>query len=195
MQADWQALQPMHFDTSISLATGASWRSGGGTLEADLLTRSALVSLGGPGSTETLGSGGNIVRLPSDRRRRDGLDVDQERLEFRRLDIGVSDEGGQRVRAEALLCLTHESPMERDADDMHRLAVAGQRRDALGHDSLGVNRVAVRPHPHPAAWSDAFLLGELFRNLDEEFRLQHGIDPDVLGPEVEVLGQAVRGRR
>ena len=62
MQADWQALQPMHFETSISLATGVSCRSGGGTLEADLLTRShGFDSLGGPGSTETLGSGGNIV--------------------------------------------------------------------------------------------------------------------------------------
>src|SRR5208337_3621125 len=64
MQADWQALQPMHFDTSISLATGVSWRSGGGTLEADRLTRSAFDSLGGPGSTETLGSGGNIDASP-----------------------------------------------------------------------------------------------------------------------------------
>src|SRR5271166_109590 len=151
MQADWQALQPIHFEISINLATGVSRCSGGGTLEADLLTRSALVSLGGPGSTETLGSGGNIVRLPSGHRRRDGLDVDQERLEFRRLDIGVADEGGQRIRAEALLRLAHESPMQRNADHMHCLAVAGQRRDAFGHDRLGVNRVAVRPHPHPPA--------------------------------------------
>ena len=35
----------------------------------------------------------------------DGLDVDQKRLEFRRLDIGVADEGRQRIRAEALLGL------------------------------------------------------------------------------------------
>src|SRR5271157_1513042 len=125
MQADWQALQPMHFEMSISLATGVSWRCGDGTLEADLLTRSALVSLGGPGSTETLGSGGNIVRLPSGHRARDGLDVDQERLVFGRLDVGVADEGGQRIGAKALFGLAHESPMQRNADHMHRLAVAG----------------------------------------------------------------------
>src|SRR3954471_23482432 len=29
-QADWQALQPMHFETSISLATGSNCRVGGG---------------------------------------------------------------------------------------------------------------------------------------------------------------------
>ena len=38
---------------------------------------------------------------------------------------------------------------------------------------------------------DALLLGELLRNLDEELRLQHGVDPDVLGPVVEMLGQPV----
>jgi len=31
-QADWHALQPMHFDASISLATLVSCRSGAGTL-------------------------------------------------------------------------------------------------------------------------------------------------------------------
>ena len=35
-QADWQALQPMHFDTSMSLAT-STWRriSGGVSVEAE----------------------------------------------------------------------------------------------------------------------------------------------------------------
>src|SRR5262249_44496184 len=40
-QAAWHALQPMHFDTSMSLATGVSWRAGGGTDEADRRIRSA----------------------------------------------------------------------------------------------------------------------------------------------------------
>ena len=61
--------------------------------------------------------------------------------------------------------------------------------------ALALHRAAVRPDPHPAAVVDAFLLGELLGDLDEEFRLQHGVDPDVLGPEVEVLGQPVGGRR
>ena len=39
--ADWQALQPMHFDTSISFATGVSLRAGAGTDEAERRTRSA----------------------------------------------------------------------------------------------------------------------------------------------------------
>ena len=41
MQADWQALQPMQRDTSISLATLVSFRSGGGrSAVADACTTS-----------------------------------------------------------------------------------------------------------------------------------------------------------
>src|SRR5215471_3010664 len=40
-QAAWHALQPMHFDTSISLATLVSSLAGGSTLEAERATRSA----------------------------------------------------------------------------------------------------------------------------------------------------------
>ena len=69
-----------------------------------------------------------------------------------------------------------EAPMQRNADDMHGLAVADQRLDALGHHRLGVDRAALGPDPHPAALDDALLLRELLRDLDEEFRLQDGID-------------------
>ena len=40
-----------------------------------------------------------------------------------------------------------------------------------------------------------FLLRELLRDLDEELRLHHRVRLDVLGPEVEVLGQPVGRRR
>src|SRR5664279_273410 len=40
-QADWHALQPMHFDTSMSFATEVSFFTGSGTDEADRRTRSA----------------------------------------------------------------------------------------------------------------------------------------------------------
>ena len=61
--------------------------------------------------------------------------------------------------------------------------------------ALALTDAALRPHPHPAAVLDALLLRQLLGDLDEELRLQHRIDLDVLGPEVEVLGQPVGGRR
>src|SRR5690606_7907009 len=59
-QADWQALQPMHFDTSMSFATSV-WRSAGGvTFDADRLMRSLSPKRGCCGVTSGLGTGGNI---------------------------------------------------------------------------------------------------------------------------------------
>ena len=96
----------MHFDTSISLATGVSRRCGGGTLEAERRTRSALAELGGPGVDRDVGKRMETsFVLPHATGAGDGLDIDQERLVLRRLDVGVADEGRQRVRAEALLRL------------------------------------------------------------------------------------------
>ena len=59
---------------------------------------------------------------------------------------GVSEFGPK-----PFLAAPDEAPVERDADDVHGLAVADQRLDALGHDGLGLHRAALRPHPHPAA--------------------------------------------
>ncbi len=78
---------------------------------------------------------------------------------------------------------------------MHRLAVADERLDALGHHGLGLDRAALRPHPHPVTLGDALFLRQLFRDFHEEFRLQNGIHRDVLRPVVEMLGQAVGSRR
>src|ERR1700722_6243196 len=107
---------------------------------------------------------------------RDGLDVDQERLELRRLGIGIADIGRQRIRAETFTGAAHKTPMQRDADDMDGLAVADHRLDALGPISLGLYRTAFGEHPDPAAVADIFLLGQLFADLDEKLRLQRSID-------------------
>src|SRR4029077_17866038 len=110
-------------------------------------------------------------RAPLRHRPGDGLDVDQERLVFRRLDVGVADIGRQRVRAEALLRPPHKAPMQRYADDVPRLAVADQRSNPLSHDGFRLHRSALGPYPDPPAGLDILLLGKLFGNLDEKFRL------------------------
>ena len=48
--------------------------------------------------------------------------------------------------------------------------------------------------PAPAAIFDRLLGGKLLGDLDEELRLQRGVDLGVLGPKVEVLGQRLRGQ-
>src|ERR1700719_2008972 len=64
------------------------------------------------------------------------FDVDQERLELRRLCIGVADGRCQRVGAVTLARLTGEPPMDRHADDMRGFAVHRHRTDALGYIRL-----------------------------------------------------------
>src|SRR5262249_57739910 len=89
-QATWQALQPMHFEVSMSFATSV-WRCAGGVMvDAERRMRSCSPNLGGTGLVVGFGSGGNIVRLPSSHRPGNGLDIDQERLEFRRVGVGVA---------------------------------------------------------------------------------------------------------
>src|SRR5205814_784638 len=57
--ATWHALQPMHFETSISFATSVSRFSGGGTDDAERCTRSrsditvAISLVGGLGSSNS----------------------------------------------------------------------------------------------------------------------------------------------
>ena len=76
---------------------------------------------------------GNNIR-PGDR-----LDIDEERLEFRGVGVGIADKGRQRIRAKAFFGLANKAPMQRHADDMHWLAVADQRVDPLGHHGLGLH--------------------------------------------------------
>jgi hypothetical protein len=103
---------------------------------------------------------------------------------------GVSEFG-----CHPFLVCAHEAPVLRDADDVDGLAVADQGLDPLRHHRLGLDRAALRPDADPAALGDALLLGELLRDLHEGLRLEDRVDPGVLGPAVEVLGQAVARRR
>src|SRR5215470_5596129 len=106
MQADWQALQPMHFETSISLATGVSWRSGGGrSLVAERRIMSAAVKLvtkSAVGGLLTAVVGPFPSAMSDLRRPGGGLDVHEERLEFRGLAVRVADERCEGVRSPAL---------------------------------------------------------------------------------------------
>src|SRR5262245_65424224 len=117
MHATWQALQPMHLDSSISLATWGELRTcGGGVVVAERATTFwGLV----PAMVLCL------------------LDVDEERLELRRLRVGVDDERGQCIGQVAVLRHALEAPMDRDRHHVHRLAADLPRLDALGDDAGG----------------------------------------------------------
>src|SRR5690348_13516183 len=106
MHAIWQALQPMHLVTSMSLATSplCAWRAcGAGIVVAERRTMSRDCSA--------------IVRLLC------LLDFHEERLEFRRVRIAVADDGRERVGEEARLRHAGEAPVDRHADGVHFLAV------------------------------------------------------------------------
>src|SRR4051812_28011587 len=92
--ATWQALQPMHFEVSMSFATSV-WRVAGGVIvEAERRMRSfspniCLISVtGGLGSSNS-----NAMIASLHHRSGNGLDIDQKRLVLRRLDVGVADIG------------------------------------------------------------------------------------------------------
>ncbi len=88
-----------------------------------------------------------------------------------------------------------EAPMQRDADLVHGLVVDLQRANPLGHYRHRIDMPALARHPHPVAGLDAFLIGQHLAYLDELLGLGNGVEPAMLAPEVEVLGQPVRGRR
>src|SRR6266567_2507144 len=102
MHAAWQALQPMHFETSISFATCCSWRTcGDGAVEAELRTMSRDCKSA-------------IARSPSHHRRsRSFLDVHQERLELRGFRVGIANARGERVGAVAFARQTGKTPVDR----------------------------------------------------------------------------------
>src|SRR5581483_7656379 len=96
MHALWQALQPMHFEMSISLATLAVSRTpGGGVVVADrcLMSRDC-----------------RAIRVSSNL-----FHVHQERLEFRRVGVGVADKGRERVGEVARPGDALEAPVDRNA--------------------------------------------------------------------------------
>src|SRR5262249_34208751 len=114
-------------------------------------------------------------RSPSAHGRGGFVEVHQERLVFRRLDVGVADIGRQRVGPEALLGHACESPVDGNADGMDGLAVDGERLDALRYHGYGGNLAAVAAHLHAVAGGNALLLRQLLADLDELFRLQDGV--------------------
>src|SRR5574342_461024 len=101
MHATWQALHPMHFETSMSFATFAVSRTpGAGEVEAerrvtsrDWRAMACLLSLG--------------------HARRSLLDVHEERLELRGLDVGIADERGEGVREVSGPGEAVEAPVQR----------------------------------------------------------------------------------
>src|SRR5690349_18297258 len=181
MQADWQALQPMHFETSMSFATSAiaSERTlGAAEIEAERRVTSSDWSA--------------MVRLLSGHALRSLLDVHEERLELRGLGVGVADERRQGVGEVARLREPVEAPVERDADGVDLLARDLQRLDPLRDDRLRDDLAALRADDDPVAAPDPLLRREDLVELDERLRLEDRRDARVLRPEVEVLDHAVR---
>ena len=177
----------MHFDTSISFATStlavwrdAAWPSTDGRAADDveaiemlswfvLLSMPPAPVMGSMSTRNALYSGVSMLASPTK---------------------GVSELGPKPF------CAAPVKPQWSGMPTMCTVLPSHvQRLDALGDDRLGLDRAALRPHPHPAAVLDALLLRQLLGDLDEELRLQDRVDLDVLGPEVEVLGQPVGRRR
>src|SRR6218665_1124265 len=117
MQAVWQALQPMHLETSISLATSplcVSRALGAGVVVAErrLISRDMVEDISYSLSL---------------------LNLHEEGLGFRGQAIAVTDRGGQVVGHVALAALGREAPVDRHTHVVDGLAVDLHRLDALGH--------------------------------------------------------------
>ncbi|ABA52345.1 hypothetical protein BURPS1710b_A0731 [Burkholderia pseudomallei 1710b] len=118
----------------------------------------------------------------------------QERFEFRCLRVAVADGRSQGVREIAGLRQSLEAPVQRHADRLHLPAVDHERLDALGDERDRDDVPAVGRHLHLLAVRDADLLREILADLDELLRLDDRVQPRMLRPVMEVLGQAI-GRR
>src|SRR5262245_33370110 len=168
MHATWQALQPMHLDSSMSLATSSVLR---------MLGEGVVVA-----ERDWMSSDDCMVMALSS----GFLDVHEERLELRRLRVRVAHVRRQRVREVAVLRHSNESPVDRDAHRVHLLAVALERVDALGDYRRGLDLAPVRAHLDQLAVRDPLLLRQVLADLDELLRLDDGVEFHVLGPEVLV---------
>src|SRR5215470_14104467 len=141
--AVWHALQPMHFDTSISLATSVCRLAGGVMVEAERRIRSCSPNLAGVAWVVGFGIGGNMARPPLCHRPSAGLDIDQECLVLRRLRVRVAYGRRQRVDRRCLLGLADEAEVERHSDGVHGIAGHLQRLEPLGDDGVALNRPAL----------------------------------------------------
>ena len=185
MQADWQALQPMHFETSMSFATSTS------------AVRLELRASRRVAETRMTSRGWNvvIVILPYATGWVDRLDVHQERLVFRRLDIRVADGGRQRVRAEALFGCAHEAPVQAGC---RRRGPSCRRRSGLIR-FVTTALALIEPRFDQTRTQPPFSMPFSFASSSEISTKNSGCSTALIGlvlrPEVEVLGQPVGGRR
>src|SRR6516164_9325264 len=119
------------------------------------------------------------------------LDLHEEGLELGRLRIAIADDRCQGVGQIARPDEAGVAAVECYAHGMHRLAIDGERAYPLSDDRHRLDVASVRAHLHLPAIRDTNLLCQRFADLDELLRLDDGVQPRMLGPEVEVLGQAV----
>ena len=66
-----------------------------------------------------------------------------------------------------------------------------QALKTTGHHRHRANKAALAAHLHAVAVGDAFRLRQRLADLHKLFRLRDGVKPRVLGPGVEMLGQAI----
>ncbi|MNI88620.1 hypothetical protein D3C73_1459370 [compost metagenome] len=78
---------------------------------------------------------------------------------------------------------------------MHHLVIDLQWANPLGHHRHRFDMPALGADPYSVTGGNALLLGQHLADFDELLRLGNGIDRAMLGPEVEVFGQPVAGRR
>ncbi len=70
-------------------------------------------------------------------------DVDQERLVFRRLRVGIANVRRQGVGDVAFTGHAFKTPVQRDPDGLHLLAVDVQRAQSAGHHGNRANEAAL----------------------------------------------------
>src|ERR1700730_10037003 len=179
MQATWQALQPMHLVVSMSFATVTSpvpeRISGSGRVVAERLMMSSDCSA-------------MVIPLQL-------LDLDEERLELRRLRVGITDERRQCVGNEAGFRKALEAPVDGNADVVQCLAVHLQRTQPLRHNGDGIDVAPIRGDLDAITGGDAELLAQRLADLYELLRLDDRIQPDMFGPVVEVFREPIGRRR
>src|SRR5215468_11075420 len=176
LHATWHALQPMHFEMSMSLATSTVLRiEGGGVVVAERCLR----------SRDCNDDMGASLRF---------LDGHDERLVLGGLCVCVPDEWRQRVGDVADPGHARVAPVNGDPDGVHLGAAAIEHFDPLGHADDCLDFAPVGPDLDRVAVAYAFFLRQLFADLDELLRLRDRIHLRVLGPEMEVLGQAISCR-
>src|SRR3984885_2581736 len=180
MQATWHALQPMHLVVSMSLATpppAGAWRICG---------ERVVVA-----ERRTMSRDCNAMAV----RPLSLLDLDQERFELGCLRVAIAHHRGKRVRQVPRLGEAFEAPVNGDADVVQRLALDLEHLQALGDHGDGLDVAAVGADLYRIPARDAQLLAECGADLYKLLGLDDGVQAHVLGPVMEVLGEAIGGRR